>query len=84
MNVLMELDLPVYVPELDAGDEFESGSLLSGLAEFREHLGGELTIMLLEGIGRGIEVHEMDRGTIGRAITRLRHLQCALPADCAV
>jgi 3-dehydroquinate synthase len=84
MNVLMELDLPLYVPELEAGDEFESGSLLSGLSEFREHLGGELTIMLLEGIGRGIEVHEMDRDTIRRSVASLRHLHCALPADCAV
>jgi 3-dehydroquinate synthase len=84
MNVLMELDLPLYVPELEAGDEFESGSLLSGLSEFREHLGGELTIMLLEGIGRGIEVHEMDRDTIRRSVASLRHLHRALPVDCAV
>ena len=84
MNVLMELDLPLYVPELETGDEFESGSLLSGLSEFREHLGGELTIMLLEGIGRGVEVHEMDPATIRRSVASLRHLHCALPADCAV
>ena len=34
--------------------------ILLGLEEFREHLGGQLTIMLLNGIGKGIEVHEMD------------------------
>ena len=84
MNLLMELGLPVYVPELETGDDFESGSLLSGLAEFREHLGGELTIMLLERIGCGVEVHEMDRGIIRRSIATLRRLECALPADCAV
>ena len=31
-----------------------------GLREFREHLGGELTVTLLADIGRGIEVHEID------------------------
>lgn len=34
--------------------------LLIGLEEFREHLGGRLTIMLLQGIGTGVEVHHMD------------------------
>ena len=31
-----------------------------GLREFQEHLGGELTITLLAGIGVGVEVHEID------------------------
>jgi 3-dehydroquinate synthase len=43
-------------------------ALLQGLADFKEHLGGELTITLLEGIGRGVEVHEMDEVLIGRCI----------------
>lgn len=34
--------------------------LLQGLEEFREHLGGELTITLLAEIGRGVEVHQID------------------------
>ena len=40
--------------------------------------------MLLERIGCGVEVHEMDRGIIRRSIATLRRLECALPADCAV
>lgn len=39
-----------------------SAPVLVGLNEFREHLGGELTIMLLDEIGKGVEVHEMDFG----------------------
>jgi 3-dehydroquinate synthase len=42
--------------------------LQQGLADFREHLGGELTITLLADIGRGIEVHEIDPGLVGRCI----------------
>lgn len=34
--------------------------VLAGLEEFREHLGGELTITLLEAIGRGVEVHAVN------------------------
>ncbi|HYF65139.1 MAG TPA: 3-dehydroquinate synthase [Herpetosiphonaceae bacterium] len=47
-------------------------ALLRGLQEFREHLGGRLTITLLAGIGRPFEAHEMDEDTIRRAIALLR------------
>jgi 3-dehydroquinate synthase len=40
-------------------DADESPALLAGLREFREHLGGELTLTLLSEIGRGVEVHEI-------------------------
>lgn len=42
--------------------------LLKGLADFQEHLGGELTVTLLDGIGRGVEVHEMDERWVGQSI----------------
>jgi 3-dehydroquinate synthase len=43
-------------------------SVQQGLADFREHLGGELTITLLAEIGRGVEVHEMDETLIEECI----------------
>lgn len=49
--------------------------LLLGLAEFREHLGGQLTIMLLDKIGMGTEVHEMDATTIIAALDKVEQLQ---------
>ena len=42
--------------------------LLGGLADFREHLGGELTITLLAGIGRGIETRDVQEDVMRRAI----------------
>ena len=42
--------------------------LLKGLQEFREHLGGELTVTLLKEIGTGVEVHAMDSALIEQAI----------------
>ena len=47
--------------------------ILAGLEEFREHLGGELTITLLKEIGHGVEVHKMDQSKIVEAIDGLRN-----------
>jgi len=49
--------------------------LLQGLREFQEHLGGELTVTLLEGIGRGVEVHAMDPDVVRDAIAWLKARQ---------
>ncbi len=49
-------------------------SLLDGLEEFREHLGGRLTVSLLDGIGSAIDVHEIDGGMVAEAVGRLRGL----------
>ena len=46
--------------------------LLSGLDEFREHLGGALCVTQLAAIGRGIEVHEMDGTRVRAAADWLR------------
>lgn len=46
--------------------------ILEGLDEFREHLGGELTITLLAGIGTGVEVHEMDSERVRQAMLWLK------------
>lgn len=57
----------------DLLEKSSSGQLaiLKGLDEFREHLGGQLTIMLLEDIGQGVEVHLMDKRIISKAIRLL-------------
>lgn len=72
LDLMTSVELPLYVPELDLGEHDGTRAVLAGLEEFREHLGGRLTIMLLEGIGKGIEVHEMDRGLILASMKRLK------------
>ncbi len=47
-------------------------AILAGIEEFREHLGGDLSITLLADIGRSIEVHEMDPQPVAAAISELR------------
>lgn len=46
--------------------------ILEGLVEFREHLGGELTITLLKGIGQPFEIHEMDEALVLESIKALK------------
>ena len=67
-DLLRTLGLPLYHPMLMASDGAGDYSLLRGLREFREHLGGELTITLLDELGTGIEVHDMDEALIVQAI----------------
>jgi 3-dehydroquinate synthase len=75
--LLQALELPVFTPELarHLPEDGHPGSVLRGLDEFREHLGGRLTIMLLEGIGRPFDAHEMRRDLLVRSIEILKELQ---------
>lgn len=42
--------------------------ILSGISEFREHLGGELHVTFPDGLGRKIEINELDEDSILKAI----------------
>jgi 3-dehydroquinate synthase len=77
LKLFSALGLCVYSQELDLLDQDGTRSVLAGLQEFREHLGGQLTLALLAGIGRGIEVHEMDEMALVRSITLLADYQSA-------
>ena len=46
-------------------------ALLDGLDEFRQHLGGRLTVTLIEGVGRPVDVHEIDHDQMRRAAHQL-------------
>jgi 3-dehydroquinate synthase len=70
--LLERLGFQLWHPACDARGGDGSLRLLAGLEEFREHLGGELTITLLGEIGVGIEVHSMDARLIVEALDWLR------------
>ncbi len=74
ISLIRELGFQLYFPELSVNlDKPERpDSLFSGLNEFREHLGGKLTVMLLKKIGKGIEVNEMDFEIIKKSIALLK------------
>ena len=71
-KLLKRLGFYLWHPTIEARDEQDNWLILRGLEEFREHLGGELTITLLREIGVGEEVHHMDQDEILHAMTWLR------------
>ena len=74
-RLLKQLGFYLWHPALETHDADGRWLLLRGLEEFREHLGGELTITLLRDIGRGEEVHHMDVDEILRAVAWLHRLE---------
>ncbi len=70
--LLEHLGFRLWHPALDNRNAAGRREVLTGLSDFREHLGGELTITLLERVGTGIEVHEMDEERVEQAIDWLR------------
>ena len=66
--LLEHLGFRLWHPALRGRTSAGDHAVLAGLREFREHLGGELTVTLLAGIGRGVEVHAMDEALILEAI----------------
>jgi len=72
-DLLKALGFFLWHPALETRDGEGRWLLQRGLEEFREHLGGELTITLLREIGRGEEVRVMDEAEILRAIAWLRY-----------
>lgn len=75
--LLEKLGFELFANELLNVDTESNLHVLKGLEEFREHLGGQLTITLLSGIGEGVEVHEMCLPKVIEAIYELqaRHSQ---------
>ena len=68
IDLMHTLGFELFAPEL------QGENLVQGLKEFQEHLGGQLTIMLLEKLGKGVEVHEMDHDLIFKSVEILRRL----------
>ena len=75
--LLQRLGLPLFAPELarHLDEEDHAACVLRGLDEFREHLGGRLTIMLLRGIGEPFDAHEIHKDLVSRSIDILKTLQ---------
>ncbi|QIL41693.1 3-dehydroquinate synthase [Pedobacter sp. HDW13] len=57
--------------------EGDNSPILQGLEEFREHLGGQLTITLLTALGKGEEVHEIDAVILKQAAESLQNQAAA-------
>jgi 3-dehydroquinate synthase len=74
IKVLINLGLKTYHPALDWADSKGNRRVLAGLDEFREHLGGELTVLLLSDLGKGVDVHEFNTSILEQSIEELREM----------
>ncbi len=72
LEAMEKTGLPVWSDLLESKTREGVFRILKGLEDFREHLGGQLTITLPAGIGRKVEVHEMDTAVIRRAMAYLK------------
>jgi len=72
LRLLEDLGFELFANELAHVDSDQALLVLQGLEEFREHLGGALTITLIDELGHGIEVHEMNLPKVIESIGELR------------
>ena len=75
LTLLERLGFELFANELLHEDESGTLQVINGLEEFREHLGGDLTITLLCELGQGFEVHEMNLPIVVESIYELRDRQ---------
>jgi len=68
MDVFENLGFDLHIP---VNDDHQIDQLLKGINEFREHLGGKLTITLISEIGKKHDVHEIDMGVMKKAVHTL-------------
>jgi 3-dehydroquinate synthase len=67
VRCLRELGFALSHPALT-----DTRALFDGLEEFRQHLGGRLTLTMLRGVGDPIDVHEIDAKLMQAAIRELQ------------
>ena len=72
LALITQLGFDTYHPKLIQKNRSGHYDILTGLEEFREHLGGTLSICLLREIGNPIEVDHMDQNLILQAIQSLK------------
>jgi 3-dehydroquinate synthase len=71
MSLLTQLGFNLCPPELILKDAQGRSPVLLGLEEFRQHLGGQLSIPMLSGIGQSVDLHEIDDARMERALQKL-------------
>lgn len=72
LELLRSLGLALWDEALDWRHPDGRRVVMDGIDEFREHLGGELTLTMLRDLGAGVEVTELDEGAMAHAMDALR------------
>jgi len=72
LRLLNTLKLPLWHEAFEMRDSKNRRRVFDGIEEFREHLGGELTVMMLKDLGAGEDVHELDTALLEKCMNWLR------------
>lgn len=72
LDLFDRLGLPSWHRTLDFKGPDGRLNILRGLDEFKQHIGGEITITLLKQIGEGTEASQVDHAVVDRALSWLR------------
>lgn len=76
LAVLTGIGFVLYHPALAERDAAGRRVVLKGLEEFREHLGGRLTVPMIRAVGDKLDVHSMDAVHVDGAIATLEARYC--------
>ncbi len=71
LRLLLKLGFCLCPPELLLKDAQGRSQVMLGLEEFRQHLGGQLSIPMLKRIGESVDLHEIDSALMEQALLRL-------------
>jgi 3-dehydroquinate synthase len=77
LRLLEDLGFELFAPELLLAGSRRQLVVLNGAEEFREHLGGELSLTLLRAIGEAFEVHELNTSRVVESIYELQKRRAA-------
>lgn len=72
LDAFVRAGLPVWHPLLEERDADGALTIIEGIEQFREHLGGRLCITLPRGIGQRVEVNDMDLALVEDGIAFLK------------
>lgn len=72
LAVVQRLGFSLYAPVLEERRQDGRRTIVAGLDEFREHMGGRLTIPMIRAPGVRVEVHAMDAAVVEASLAELK------------
>jgi 3-dehydroquinate synthase len=72
LGIIQRLGFALFAPIREIRGPSGRQDMLDGLEEFREHLGGRLTIPMIRGPGKRLDIHEMDGPVVKASFDELR------------
>lgn len=73
LRVIQQLGFALFAPIREVPGSSGRQHMLDGLEEFREHLGGRLSIPMIRAPGDRLEIHEIDGAIVKASVEELEH-----------